>query len=467
MDDVTGDTQETDDLVDAALAAFPGSVDVTDQYDKMQDALGDHRPNVYWDKTIGKYVYRASALGGCTKALTMTRRGMEGASTPQKIQDAYDEGIAMENVIIARFREEYGFTELSSTDLLQYGAIHPTTRQLECEISVGKKAVVRVHPDGVVQSYSTDEALRRLGVEVGDRFVLEVKKFSKATYAKWKNHGFDGFPYYDWQFSIERMATKLPGVYVIGVMQDKDDNPHKEGSKEAELWEPTIDFIDVKFYRDPPRKSLRDVVQRVMAIENTAENLEAGEGEEPDCEFKMYPCPFYDTAHDGGIWLKAGDDEEDEKYKGEIADWGSDNQDERSGRIRQAITNLMVARAVSKDAKAKEDVAKAVLAEELQGDKGDWWKCGSYVVSVDGKEGNKDYAKMFAAMEKDGIDVEKYVVRKPGSTWIGVKNMKDEVKAGVTVDDVVDKIEKAKNALLSNVNTTNVVEVDFTTKAGS
>lgn len=412
------DIDDVAEMLQAAQAKFPGSQWVN------KDDTGDNRPNVYWDNEVTRWVYRASSLGNCTNALIQTRRGIQGGGVPESVQAKFDQGTAMENIIIARLAKETEWKELNSTELQEHGTLSPVTRQLECALNIGKKAVVRVHPDGVVEGSD------------GRRKVLEVKKFAKSTYKSYQSKGIDVFPSYPWQFAVEMLATKLPGVYVIGVMEDEKDRPNDESGAPDLMWEPGISFIDVKEYDTPPR-TLLEIVKRVMGIENAAEDADAGESPEGGfpCEYKMFPCPYFaDHNTEVGVWAK-GATVRERNLRGELPDFGSPEYDMADSDIavRQAITNLMVANAVAKDAKAKQNAAKGILDRELKQGRsmvlGDYFTLGNYELEVVGKQGNKDHDKIYTEMKKAGIDVDAYVVRKPDMEWLQVKNTADK-KAG-------------------------------------
>lgn len=69
---------------------------------------GDHRPNVY-QREDGLWVYRASAVGGCERALWYARMGLERSPINEKVLVQMREGSRLEGDILAMFSEQYEF----------------------------------------------------------------------------------------------------------------------------------------------------------------------------------------------------------------------------------------------------------------------------------------------------------------------------------------------------------------------
>lgn len=67
--------------------------------------MGDDHNIVY--PYAGKWVYRASAIGSCERALFAARRGLSPTPPPGKLQDAYDEGHRAEDYLLQRFFEDH------------------------------------------------------------------------------------------------------------------------------------------------------------------------------------------------------------------------------------------------------------------------------------------------------------------------------------------------------------------------
>lgn len=393
---------DTDELIDLALTA-------------SQPAGSDNRPNVYWDDEVKRWVYRASSLGNCSLALIYDRMGFAQSEPPDMMKKAWAQGNLHELPIIQKFREEYGFTVVDDLSLAQYGTLNQERGQIECEIPIGRN-VVRCHPDGVVQCYKTTEHTRRqYGLEIGDRFVLEVKAFAASTYAKWKAEGWAGFPYYEWQFATEMISTGLPGVFCIGVKEELDD-----GTTE-------ISFIDVQFYTEPPKGKI-DIVKRVMEIERGANAAEAGDGLPNDglCEYAQFPCGHFQRHKLEGVHAPdaAANKRKAAGEKRGVVEWVNPNEAEPTVE-QMAIMEFNRAKTLEGQFKsAKDDVG---LKDIFTGVKGDWWDAGPYEVWIEGKVGAMDWSKVQAQMKSDGIDVDKYVNdgnRKAGSTWVSVKEKK-------------------------------------------
>lgn len=421
---------ETDELV--AMAA---AVNIAPDDD------GDNRPNVYWDDEVGKRIYRASALGNCIRALILDQRGFVQSEPPDMIKAAWERGRHFEQPVIQRFREEYGFTVVDDLSLEQYGELQ-WNGQIETELPVGTEKVVRCHPDGIVQCYRSNEALRRLGIEVGDRYVLEVKAFSESMYASYKSKGLMGFPFYSWQFAVEMITTGLPGAYVVGVKTEDQQG---------------IQFIDVKFYDTPPHSKL-DVVKRVMAIDRGAQEADAGEGmpNADRCEWAQWPCGHWSTHLSEGVWAgKTGSGEAvddagetveraEDGYRGEFAYVNPNSEEfdknDPEVKLQQAIFNLNQAATMRKKYADEEKLLKEQLRIQLisayGGKKGDYWKLGKYNVLVKGRAGTKKVSEekvkeagltmevVKATQEK----MEELMVAGDDTLWVEVKERKDEVE---------------------------------------
>lgn len=250
------------------------------------DRENDQRPSVY--REDGYWVIRASAFGKCPLALARIAAGMEGEPWPQTIRDAMYFGTANEPEIIRRVAAE-GWIPWTAGELTGIGEVDGSG-QLAAEITVGK-VKVRVHPDGVVTNHAIlpdpDGALIR------DR-ALEVKCMAEG------NDPQKGM--YDWQFSIEMAATKMPLLLAIGW---KEMDP-KDGTRRLK------DGVELREVDVAPH-SIGEIKRRALMLGKMFDAAVEGRWEDVgECDETMYPCPFY-TLHTGdkGEWQEIVDDRVD------------------------------------------------------------------------------------------------------------------------------------------------------------
>lgn len=231
------------------------------------DHGADHRPDVY--REGGKWVFRASSLGNCEANLIRQALGQTPAPPPDAMLEAYAQGNTNEPIILDKLKA-HGWKQ---TDMMIVegitGGTYDDSGQLCVELKVGKKAVVRCHPDTVVECFKTPVDS---DVELGERRVVEAKALAKS----WT---FDRF-YREkaaWQTSVEVATTGLPLLFVVGW---KDP--------ETKIVE-DIEYI----VPDKPIYSKGQIIARVMRLVRTIEAIEAGEAKLPECDYAMYPCGFY------------------------------------------------------------------------------------------------------------------------------------------------------------------------------
>lgn len=195
----------------------------------------------------GIVIYRASALGGCPRALTAYASGFDPAPPPPHMQRVFDEGTELEERVL----EVAGIAE------------EVIDRQREVELCVGRVngrlVKVRAHMDG--------RHVPGLGLVSS---LIEVKKFRDAYWAKWKKEGLKGFPRYEWQISVEMWETDEPALFVIGHAVDGE-----------------IVEIDTHVVDEPP-VSMSEIRAKIKLIEDSIN----GDDELP-CDPIQYPCPYF------------------------------------------------------------------------------------------------------------------------------------------------------------------------------
>ena len=92
--------------------------------------MGDE-PAVYLED--GRWVYRASAVGGCVRALYLARTGIRAQSPPPFVQRIYDAGNRGEERVLTMLAQQ-GWTVGDC--------------QKRVELNVGNAAMIRGHVDG-------------------------------------------------------------------------------------------------------------------------------------------------------------------------------------------------------------------------------------------------------------------------------------------------------------------------------
>lgn len=217
----------------------------------------------------GSVVYRASALGMCTKALVAARLGYEALEIQgpraEAMRERMDEGKLHEDAVVERMRRE---------------GWEVNHEQLIIELPITENVMVRGHIDGLgltpYSSYTLDSRRR----------VVEIKTQSKDEFAAFSRHGWDSgfFPRYKWQLSAYMLATGLPAVVVR-----KDRNSGR------------LDFV----YVDKPFYSLGEITARVLTIEALSRDYTLPE----DCDRNDFPCSY--------SYLHTQKEEEGEKFVSE------------------------------------------------------------------------------------------------------------------------------------------------------
>lgn len=258
--------------------------------------MGDDRGSVYEDHD-GKLVFRASALGGCMSSLVRHGLGMTPEPFPASMYDRFEEGNVAEPVMLAWLNSPSGGWKIWDEHDLEVFAGTNNGRmqylddkaQVEFDIPVGNKAVIRVHPDSIATCFllNPDAKKKYPDLTTGTKAVVEVKAFGPDYYKKYKREGIDGFSFYKYQVSVEMAATGLPCLFGVG---QKDENGVVKDDKIE--WE-LIDTPPIPL----PKLKVR-VMKAVAAIEA---------GEIPPCDQAMFPCGFWqehDTESESSVWFK-------------------------------------------------------------------------------------------------------------------------------------------------------------------
>lgn len=215
------------------------------------DGGGDDRPPVYWDPDRQTWVYRASSVGSCERALWLARTGVEKSPTPLVLMQAFVESANNEDVAIQLYEDTY--------------EVEVEGRQARVEIEVG---------DGVVVSGSVDG----IGGDsvAGQRGIVEVKCLGDDL---WKRRGRDLLDEFYWGDQVQ-VYMRGAGLKLCWVVWG-----HKVDG--------VVDEIDVTVVEYDPRRwaKIRDRVLRVEAMAK-------GEIPPPVCETEKFGCPYWQL-HEG------------------------------------------------------------------------------------------------------------------------------------------------------------------------
>lgn len=216
----------------------------------------DHRPAVYLDEEIGKWVYRASDLGSCIRALTAARSGFPASPMPanSKLRLIFEEGNLHEEAVVS--------------GLIASGR-NIIDRQRTVELAIpDTNAIIRGHLDAV-----GDAGIPLNPVE----YPVEVKAMGKDTWQEWSNWYESGnwaaiwakYPRYAYQYAVYWFGLDaLIGDYLV-------KNRNDGRIIHMEMTEPPV--------------SLADIITRVQMVEEYAENDYL-----PACPPKRdYPCAYW------------------------------------------------------------------------------------------------------------------------------------------------------------------------------
>lgn len=211
--------------------------------------MSDDRPPVYEED--GRVIYRASAIGGCTKMLAAIRMGYSMSDTPERMREVFEAGNEAESRTIIELKNK-GW-EIGH-------------QQEQVELQLTPRLVVRAHLDA--RAIDTPIEIKSTVGEISD--------------ALWER--------YLWQFSVIMCAT---GKDLILVTWDRDERR----------------ITKTEIFKDLPL-SRAQILQKVLEVERVA-----GLGVLPEvCDHPMYPCPVF-RLHEDQLPLPLQiDDEEVDRY---------------------------------------------------------------------------------------------------------------------------------------------------------
>lgn len=154
--------------------------------------MSDNRPALYTENE--HIIVRASSIGRSAHVLAAALCSVTPLAHSARTQGYFHEGELHEPDILERLAVESGYLVASAGDE-QIGVDFP--------ISLTPSIIARCHPDGF---------LTRDGQP---QYVVETKSMSKDVFAKWLAVGFKSNYAYACQFTIEMLATGLPGVFAV------------------------------------------------------------------------------------------------------------------------------------------------------------------------------------------------------------------------------------------------------------
>ncbi len=198
------------------------------------------------------FVYRASSLGSCVRALVATRKGERKNETPEMVQGWYDRGVVHENDCL--FAMESAGWNLQAASVLGWVE---DEGQPYFEIPIADDVVVTGHLDGL--GFRDDEKTRVIEIKAPNAY---QRVYDAAMTGDWSD------PYVSkvaWQVSAYSVAT---GMEVVLACLD-------EGGVQTHI-------IEV------PPYSLEDIRKRVLSVEFMVET-----GVMPECNQRDFPCPFF------------------------------------------------------------------------------------------------------------------------------------------------------------------------------
>lgn len=190
----------------------------------------------------GQHVYRASSLGGCSKAIIAARLAYDPMDPPESMGQVFAEGNLHESAVI---------------EWLKGRGYKIQDEQLEVVIPCPLNCVIVGHVDGIA-----DWDISRGVLEVKSMSDNAFKTFQKM---RWDTPGL--IQKYKWQISSYMISLGLPGLLVV-------KNRNNGDTLILEIPKPFYD------------KS--QLIARVVSLE-----IQARKGLPESCDNPSYPCPFY------------------------------------------------------------------------------------------------------------------------------------------------------------------------------
>lgn len=237
--------------------------------------MGDDRASVYRiEPGHDMWVYRASAVGGCERALIAARSELDRVPPPASLQVKFDEGHAAEHAIMTRFAKDHpGFAiDIPESDDDQIEV------ELERTIRWGDhyqetQVIIRGHLDGLAVDPATGFAV-----------VVDAKAFGPSFWKQLQSKGIKAFPYYLSQMAVYMAATGAQSAVLPVALKSEDGTVGPDN--EVEYHWLTLEDVDIESVFDKIRR-----VERAVGLGET-------QAEWPDCPpSSLWGCG-YPQVHD-------------------------------------------------------------------------------------------------------------------------------------------------------------------------
>jgi hypothetical protein len=196
--------------------------------------------------------YRASALGGCFRALWAARNGFEAKSPPDAMQQIFDRGHEIEDIVLNRMEAD-GWTIY---DRQKEITIPIPGTDPPCFI-VGHIDAHGTPPEGLNPTDPESHLFEH---------VVEVKGFGRSYMDRYRQSGLKAFPQYRIQAGAYAIGSRCGDI--VFTVYDKESDTY------------SVQFIE----NDVPEWQLHALV---LAVEEMTRKAEL-----PSCT-NNYPCPYY------------------------------------------------------------------------------------------------------------------------------------------------------------------------------
>lgn len=226
--------------------------------------MGDDRASVYTEGP--NIIYRASSFGHCIRSLVLARKGYDPMPYPPGIQAVFAAGNDWEDRIIQHLRQpEIPGESLCFWSLMGF--------QREYDLELLPNRTIRVHIDALGKKFATSPI--DSDIKPQHLYVHEYKSFGPDLMKRWLHSGLDEMPAYQYQLSIEMIATGLPGLMVVA---DKEESEKQQK-----------DVLTYEVYETPPIQK-GQLVRRLLAIDKAVKSDVL-----PDCPADVETgfCPWY------------------------------------------------------------------------------------------------------------------------------------------------------------------------------
>lgn len=319
----------------------------------------DNRPIAYTEGTCA--IYRASACGGCVRALAAARQGFGATEKPKVVADAAQAGHDLEPEIVGRIRAQGWSVE---------------DRQRETEIHL-PALTVRGHSDGTAWLVAGDPRRR----------LLEVKLLGKSRFDHYMRHGLAGMRDYAAQvrFYLEAFAPVYGPMDVLYAVGLREKDPSTGAPRIGTVVLREIANADVPVTWDEVKRKL--LTAELFARKGILPpcDVEPGSSEAYFCGYK-YLCDF----------PKAQVEVLPEEQAAAVREWGR--------AYLQAQAQAKAAEAAQAQARDRL-IALLGTAKRIEGD-------GYRVTMSSGGSTSWDIPKLEAALAAAGLDAADFKVKK-------------------------------------------------------